>query len=116
MSTLLEIVRGDGAAIRMKCERKDDAGDWAVPDFTGATPRLIIRGTTPQVFTVSIDGTFEDVAEGIAAFLPTPGMFPGSGLARARAEVEVTYPSGGTPETFPKSAAKIPVVIADDLD
>lgn len=119
MGKALDLVRGDTAYILIgPLEKQATATTWAVPDFTGATPRLVIRDVTTRGLLYARAGSFTanggDVVAGIGAFSQLAADFAGSG-ADAEAEVEVTYASGLV-ETFPKGPAKHPVLITDDLD
>jgi hypothetical protein len=113
---VLELTRGDTAEITYKLDKKQVDGTWAVPDFSGASVRLIIREIDGRWVWAGA-GTWADIVEGIAAAYQEADTLgsPGDGPTAATAEWEVTYSSGRV-ETFPKQVAKIPVIITDDLD
>lgn len=110
------IVRGDTVPLRFALTRKNDGQAWAVPNFSGATPRLIVKADVTPNAAVLFDraGSFESAPDGIVSIPRQPDDFGGVGEQEAVAEIEVTY-ADGTQETFPTSPGKLPVVIVDDL-
>jgi autotransporter-associated beta strand protein len=111
MSTSLLITRGDTAPLRVRCERENDAGVWTEPDFTGATPKLIIKADD-GTWTMARTGTFTGA---VAVVAQAATDFPGTGVTQAWATVEVTY-ADTTRETFPRGPGRLSVVIDDGDD
>lgn len=108
------ITRGETVPLRFTLKGKNDAGAWIVPDFAGATPRLIMRSSDDTASTLLFDreGVFESVPDGIVSIPRQAGDFPGSGGQCGVWQLLVTY-SNGTTEWFPKRPA--PLEIVDDL-
>lgn len=111
----IELTRGQTAPIRATLQKRNDADTaWIIPDFTGASVRLLVRGLTPVRFTTEVTTVFEDVAAGLVAASPTADQFAGVGSARGEAYFEVTYADGSI-ETFPKGLVKATVLIGDAI-
>ncbi len=109
----LTLVRGDTVPIRFKLERKNDAGAWFVPSFSGATPRLIIADDQGRVV-FDRTGAFEDVATGVVQIPRLVGDLGGQGELDLCGECEVTF-GDGSKQTFPNRPGKVHVRVLPEL-
>lgn len=109
---LLELTKGNTAPYRFKLEKLNDAGEWAVPDFAGATVQVVTR-TAAGLVVVNVGGSFESVGLGVVAFeLGAIALERVDNRTRASTRFDVTYANGKT-ETFPKGAGRLATIIVD---